>query len=207
MGAFLAVYWQVRDVSASPVSFKYGKGVMASYNDDRYDLQFNYSFSNSSALGVSDYYRRGEDHTAHFILGQYNYLIKRWNEMDSQGNIFLSTGIGGVSDTEEGGGVGGLTSLEANWETRRIYTMTSAERLQSTDGFGFTKARGRAGVAPYIAPFESLQTWLFMQIDYMPEMDETVTVTPVLRFFYNNVALEGGVSFEGKPFAAVMAHF
>jgi hypothetical protein len=47
-----------------------------------------------------------------------------------------------------------------------------------------------------------------MQVDIMPEMDESVRVTPMVRLFYNNMVLEVGASLgEGTPFVAGAAHF
>jgi hypothetical protein len=47
-----------------------------------------------------------------------------------------------------------------------------------------------------------------MQVDMMPEMDDSVRVTPMVRLFYTNFVLELGASLdEGTPFVAGAAHF
>jgi len=127
--------------------------------------------------------------------------------MDSQANVYASVGLGGRHDTKEDDSVAGYAALEADYETRRIYTLFAAESLQSPNDVQFNRLRYRAGFAPYRAPFESLQTWIIGQVDYMPEMDDKVEVTPLLRFFYNNYALEIGSNLNGKLFLGAMAHF
>jgi hypothetical protein len=47
-----------------------------------------------------------------------------------------------------------------------------------------------------------------MQVDIMPEMNDSVRVTRMVRLFYNNVVLELGASLDqGTPFVAGAAHF
>jgi hypothetical protein len=192
---------------ANPVTFKGGYGVMPAYNGDWSDLQVNYSVTNRYSLGISSFYREGKDSTATFGLGQFNYLLKRWNELDSQANVNLSVGLGGRHDSRDDGALAGYGALEADYETRRLYTQLSAETLQSEGSVQFNRFRGRIGFAPYVAPFDALQTWVVLQVDEMPEMHEGTRVTPLLRFFYDNFILEVGASIEGTPFVAGAAHF
>lgn len=192
---------------ANPISFKGGYGVMPAYNDDWSDLQLNYSLSNHDAIGVSSFYREGKESSSEFLTGQYNYLLKRWNEYNSQANVNLSIGAGGRYDSRRDYAVAGYGALEADYETRRLYSQVSAETLQSESAVRFSRYRGRLGVAPYLTHFEGFQTWLVMQVDYMPEMHDPVRVTPMGRFFYNNIALEVGVSLQGIPFVGGAAHF
>jgi len=192
---------------ANPVSFKDGWGVMPSSGKGWRDLQVNYSVTNKYAFGLSEYYRKGRDSKADFGIGQFNYLIERWNEMESQANIYASVGIGGRHDSVHDDGFAGYGALGADYETRRIYTLLAGESLQSANGVDFNRIRYRAGIAPYKAGFESLQTWLFLQVEYTPEMDDKVKTTPLVRLFYNNYALEVGVSLDGDPFLGAMAHF
>lgn len=198
----------IESAYANPVSFKGGYGIMPAYNKDWFDVQLNYSVTNRYAVGASSYYREGKDSTAEFGIGQFNYLIKRWNELDSQANVNASLGFGGRHDSVKDDAVAVYGALEADYETRRIYSQVSAETLQSGDNVQFSRYRGRLGVAPYKADFNALNTWLVMQVDVMPEMDEGTRVTPMVRLFYNNFVLELGASLgEGTPFVAGAAHF
>ncbi len=192
---------------ANPVSFKGGYGVMPAYNDDWSDLQVNYSVTNRYSLGMSSFYREGRDSSATFGMGQFNYLLQRWNELNSQANVNLSLGLGGRHDSHDNGALAGYAALEADYETRRIYAQLSAETLQSKSSVQFDRFRGRIGFTPYVAPFDALQTWVVLQVDEMPQMHERSRITPLLRFFYDNFVLEVGASIEGTPFLAGAAHF
>ena len=189
-------------VSANPVSFKDGYGIMPTYTPDWSDYKINYSLAKDSAFGASIFYRNGDKHKATFNIMQYNYLFKRWNELDSQANIYGSIGVG-TRDSE----VAGYGALEADYETRRIYTLIAAENLQSANAVSFTQIKTRLGFSPYKASFDKLQTWLITEFDYMPEMKDELTVTPLVRLFYNNYAVELGSSLQGKFFLAGMIHF
>ena len=196
------------DAWANPVTFKGGYGIMPAYNKDWFDVQANYSVTNRYAVGASSFYREGKDSTAEFGIGQLNYLVKRWNESDSQANINASVGLGGRHDSVNDDAVAAYGALEADYETRRIYSQLSAETLQSDANVQFNRYRARAGLAPYLAKFDALNTWLVLQLDVMPEMDESTRVTPMVRLFYKNFVLELGASLEkGAPFVAGAAHF
>jgi len=192
---------------ANPISFKDGYGIMSSYSEDRFDTELNYSLTNRHAVGISTINLfNNEEGSAHFQFAQFNYLIKRWNELESQANIYISSGLG-ARHLESDDAVAGLLALEGDYETRRIYTSLLAETLQSESDDDFNRLRYRAGIAPYLAPFKSLQTWLITQIEYTPELEDRLTVTAFLRFFYNNLALEAGASVDGKVFVGTMIHF
>jgi len=204
----LASLMTVTSALANPVSFKGGYGVMPAYNKDWFDVQLNYSLTNRYAIGASSFYREGKDSTAEFGIAQFNYLMKRWNELDSQANVNASVGFGGRHDSVKDGAVAAYAALEADYETRRLYSQVSAETLQSDDAVQFNRFRGRLGVAPYKADFDELNAWVVMQVDIMPEMDDAVRVTPMLRLFYDNFVIEAGASLdEATPFVAGAAHF
>ena len=191
---------------ANPVSFKDGYGVMASSMPQWSDFEFNYSYTRQSALAVALFNLGKEGKRESFAFGQYNHLVKRWNELDSQANLYVIGGLG-IRGYEYDGAPAARLGFEADYETRRIYTSIYANRLQSTGDSSVNLLRSRVGVAPYKAPFTGLQTWLIAQVDYTPELRDTTMVSPVIRFFYNNYALELGSTVKGEPFAAFMIHF
>lgn len=190
---------------AHPVSFKGGYGVMPAYTPDRQELELNYSLTQSSAIALTAINIDYEHHTLQFALPQFNYKLFRRNEVDSQTNLYASVGLGGSryqGDTD----LAGLAAFQADYETRRIYTLLAGEHLQ-TEGIGLNRVRYRFGVAPYLTDFESVHTWLIAQVEYTPELGEEVTITPILRLFYQNYLLEVGVSLKGELFAAGIFHF
>ena len=205
---FILIVIAIPSISfANPVSFKDGWGLMPTYTPDWSDLDINYSLTNKDAVGVSNFYREGRDSTSDFAVVRYNHLLKRWNELDSQANIYASIGVGGRHDSVHDDSFASFGALEGDYETRRIYTLFAAETLQSPNSVQYNRLRYRAGFSPYKAPIDMLQTWVIGQVDYMPEMNDKVEVTPLLRFFYNNLALEIGSSLNGKIYLGAMAHF
>ncbi len=190
---------------AHPVSFKDGYGVMPGYSKERQELELNYSLTSSSAIALNTIKLDYEDQDLVFVLPQFNYKIFRQNEEDSQTNLYGSLGIGAGRYRDETE-VAGLAAFQADYETRRIYTLLSAEHLQ-TEGISLNRVRYRLGVAPYLADFEGIHTWLIAQVEFTPELEEELTVTPMLRFFYKNYLLEFGVSLKGDPVAAGIFHF
>lgn len=191
---------------AHPVSFKGGTGIMPEYSPHRSDLEINYSITATDAIGISTVYAETEDGAATFVIPRFNHRVYRKNEPDSQTNLYLSGGVGG-SMRDDASGVAGLLSLQGDFETRRVYTLLNLETLPSSGTFDLSRVRYRAGVAPYLAGFDDLNTWLILQAEYAPEMEDTWSLTPLVRFFYRNYLLEIGASIRGDPFVAGIFHF
>lgn len=191
---------------AHPVSFKDGIGVMPSYMSYRRDLELNYSITNRHALGVNAIAIDYKDRQATFVLPQFNYRLYRENEMDSQMNLYLSAGAGTAS-YESSDSMGTVGAFQFDYETRRIYTLFLAETLHSTSGLNLNRFRYRLGFTPYLADFDDVSTWFIAQIEFTPELDNEITVTPLVRFFLDNYLFEIGSSTRGDLFVAGIFHF
>jgi hypothetical protein len=191
--------------SAHPVSFKDGYGVMPGYTKERQELELNYSITSSSAIALNSIKLEYDEEDLVFILPQFNHKFYRKNEAESQTNLYGSFGLGTARYRDQTE-VAGVASFQADYETRRIYTLISAEHLQ-TEAIGLNRVRYRIGVAPYLADFESFHTWLIGQVEFTPELDDEWTVTPMVRFFYKNFLVEIGSSLKGDPFVAGIFHF
>jgi len=202
----LAALTYVSEAFSHPVSFKDGLGVMPEYSPKRSDLEVNYSLTAEDAIGVSTVYAETEDGTATFVIPRFNHRLYRRNELDSQTNLYVSGGVGG-SMRGDAAGLAGLVSIQGDFETRRVYTLLNLETLPSSGSVDLNKIRYRAGFAPYLAGFEDLNTWLILQADYTPEMEDEWTLTPLVRFFYRNYLLEMSASTRGEPFVAGILHF
>ena len=79
---------------ANPVSFKDGWGVMPSYTPEWSDLDLNYSLDKKQAIGFSNFYRDDQDTISNYMIVRYNRLLKHLNQLESQGNLYLSIGTG-----------------------------------------------------------------------------------------------------------------
>lgn len=141
-------------------------------------------------------------------MPQLNFLLKRWNELDSQANIYLSIGHGGekvktsFKDTS-------ILALEADWESRKYYVSAKEDVLLSNrdSGLNVYQTKLRAGFAPYLAEFNEINTWFILQTDFSNKMEEEFKLTPFVRFFYHNVLTEFGVSSKGDAQFNLMVHF
>lgn len=189
-----------------PVNFKGGLAVMSSYDSERADTEVNYSLTRRYAVGVSDINIRRDGSRVNFVTPQFNYLLARRNELESQSNLYIWGGPGWRSYRGDDS-VSGLAGFQADYETRRIYTLFSGETLQSSSDLDFSRLRYRAGFAPYLASYEGFHTWIIGQVDYMPDYGDRFRVTPLLRFFYNNILFEAGSSTDGDVSVNLILHF
>jgi len=193
-------------VLAHPVTFKDGWALQTSVMPKRQDFEINHSLSNREALGLS-YHRidDGEEKNL-FVLPQFNFLLRRWNDAEYQANIYLMAGAGVRSrDDEESFAAKG--AFQGDFETRTFYTALMGESLLSESGHNFNRLSYRAGLSPYKAAFDELTTWIVLQTTYQPDMEEEYEITPLLRFFYKNYLWEIGSSVEGDVYLQAMVHF
>jgi len=54
--------------------------------------------------------------------------------------------------------------------------------------------RGRVGFAPYLANYDDVNTWFMLQVDNHPAKNQTLVITPLVRFFYKTTLVEAGYS-------------
>ncbi len=84
-----------------------------SYNkEDENEILLTYSFK--SYLAAALYYFREGD--VNYTVPRINWLAKRWNNEDSQANLYVSGGYGYERSFNETVGVG-FGSVEADWES------------------------------------------------------------------------------------------
>lgn len=159
-----------------------------------------YSPTAKTSIGVRSEYWREDDF--YFNGVQMNNLIKRWNEKHSQANFYLKSGIGvAYSDRDDFDGetdASGFTGIAADWENRRYFVSYENRYIEAGDIHDGFHQSSRVGIAPYIGNYGDLHTWLMLQVDHVPESDEPVTVTPLVRFFKDVHMMEAGLSNEGN---------
>ncbi|WP_142696009.1 hypothetical protein [Bdellovibrio sp. NC01] len=177
-----------------------------SYNKDQHN-EFLLTYSVKSYLAAAVYYFREGD--VNFTIPRVNYLAKRWNNEDSQGNIYLSGGYGYERSFNQTVGAG-FGAIDVDWESRKYYTAASYERFlrQDQDDISrpdFEVMKVRAGVAPYLAEFNEINTWFILEAQKMN--DTPVVLTQFVRLFYKNVLVELGAGFDGGWAFNYMVHF
>jgi hypothetical protein len=184
---------------AHPVIWKGGMASMLKVNNNNWDIETHYSLTYKDSIGVRMIDNKNYKKT--IFMGKYNRLIKRWNMPTSQGNIYLSTGVGGGEKKE----ILPYAYMQADWETRRWYTFGMTEYLGGGTPYYHTAMRG--GVAPYLAEFDSIHTWLILQLSRtQTEKKEEWSLIPVIRVFKDTILVEIGSNFKDKMFFAFMKH-
>lgn len=186
--------------------------VMQSNDGENNSLDALYSVSNRHSLGYQANFWRDGEWTQHSV--EAAYLVHRWNESDLQANLFVSGGLGvatsdfGEFDSETEPAAFGLVEFDA--ENRRLYGSYQAKYTDAGGIFDGFEQRVRAGIAPYVAEYGSLHTWIMLQIDHRPwasDKDGELTWTPFLRFFKGDVMVEVGYSDSEKVLFNVMVRF
>lgn len=200
-----AIFWP-GTIMAHPVIYKDGVALMTWNQPFLNDVWAAYSFRSDMA-GVARAMRmkmpKGDAVSG---LAQFDYLLQRWNGKGYQANIFPYAAVGGARLNRHAG-VAGLLGLEADAESRRWYVSGRWESMFADRLPDFHQGTGRVGIAPYEAEFDQIATWLMVQGEWHPGLTRKWTVTPLLRLFYKQFLIEGGVSIHGDWMANAMVHF
>ncbi len=193
---------------AHPVSFEDSKGVMGYHSPVLSHFQLNYSFRHWFAVGVHhfDIPDTRANRFSNFV--STNFLLKRWNGPSYQGNIYAVLGVGQskFGDTSLGAT---LTKLQFDIEDRQYYFLTSYSQINSVREVELQDLVVRAGVAPYVASYKDIHSWLILEwrSNNVQQQGAFEDVTPFLRIFYKNLLFEIGQSFNGLTRFNYIAHF
>lgn len=185
--------FQPQTAQAKPLSYVGGTMVMQETDETGHTLSVDYTFDPKYAVAL--YAKKEDNQDKEFLTvgPQFNTLIKRWNLPDGQGNIFNMTGAG-VSRWHGDEEFSAWTGILADYETRRIFTSYEVRLMYAGDIEKSAWQRARVGFAPYLANYDDLNTWFMLQVDHHPAKDDTVVVTPLVRFFYKTTLMEAGYS-------------
>lgn len=184
---------------ARPVSYPGGWTAMIMNNGDRNSAHIHYS--PTAAVSVGYKYERWDEKGYDIHAVQMNNLLKRWNNKDSQANVYWKSGLGvGLARGERAGddtGLAAFTGFATDWEDRRFFA-SYENRFTKVDGIDdFFQQSARVGVAPYIGDYGDLHTWLMVEVEHNPEADKNYTVTPLVRLFKGVHLIEAGMSNHG----------
>ncbi len=194
-------------LSAHPVSFKGAKSLMIWNQPFLTDIMATYSFRNNAAAAATYMRMDMEDGAEMKYYGpQLNWLARRWNGNDHQANIYISGGAGGF-EMDERKKTAVYSSLEADYETPKIYFSSKFSSTLPRFGSNIHQTTLRAGVSVHEAEFDEMSHWLILEVQHNTQLEHTVTVTPLLRTFYRNVLTEFGASLAGDWMLNFMTHF
>lgn len=181
---------------ARPVSYPEAWTAQTFNEAGRSAALLHYTLDPRFAVGLRVEDRGDADHL--FVGPQANRLLKRWNAPDAQGNLYLKL-AGGAARGRFGGAedetrAAAMAELAGDWEDRRFF-VSGAARAYLTEGDAMTEQSARLGVAPYVAEYGALHSWVMVQIDHRPDRldgKDAVSVTPLLRLFKGPVLVEAG---------------
>jgi len=185
---------------ARPVSYPGGWTFMTMNNGDKSTAHLHFSPTAKYSIGYKGEWWRDDEFQLHAV--QLNTLLKRWNNTDSQANVYLKTALGGAySDRGSFDGKtepAGFVEMAADWEDRRYFTSYAARYTEAGDIARFFSHRGRVGIAPYIGDYGDLHTWLMLEVEHTPTNRDEVTITPLVRLFKGVNMVELGLSDKGE---------
>lgn len=168
---------------------------MQQNNPNENRLHVHYSPNAFHSIGaVIHRFRHKNQDDVYAASAQWNHLVFRHNTRHSQANIYSKFGIG-LAD-EFTNHVFSTLSVAADWETRRWFTAYEANAFWSDSSTEFSQS-ARLGVAPYVAEYGALHTWLMLQVNHQPEAEDTVILTPLVRLFKGSTLTELGIDDNG----------
>lgn len=192
-------------VFAHPVSFEGGTMFTSSYSKNWIEQELNYTFSPSSSFGLNQFRITEKDETRDYLIPRLSERFRK-NSLDYQANLYLTAGLGSRID-EDSSRLSKLIGIQVDYETRRIYTLGLAESIIDNDAQPRTHLQYRLGFAPYKSNFHEVATWLITQFDYRPFKDDKISVTPILRFFYQNLLFEVGYDLDRNISTTFMMNY
>ncbi len=195
LGIGLLVYAIPVETYARPVSYPGGWTVSQTNNGEANTLLLHYSPTARYSLGYKFEYWRDGDFTVNAL--QMNNLLKRWNNEESQANLYLKSGIG-IAHGDHETSPAAYTGLATDWEDRRFFASYENRYTEAGDVDDFFTQSARVGVAPYIGNYGDIHTWLMLEVSHAPENDEKITITPLVRFFKGVQLLEAGMTNHGE---------
>ena len=179
--------------ASRPVAYLDAWSVMSENRPEENEWMANYTLQPHLALGVhGSRLDLGGGAVRTFVGPTLAVLAHRYVANDLQANLYATGGYGSQNQW--------LSVEQIDVETRKYY---GEFRQQNWGQFGdgglptLSTWRVRAGIAPYLAEFESMHTWFVLQAEGW-SWEGPVQVTPMLRFFYRNVLWEMGVSVRGE---------
>jgi hypothetical protein len=183
----LIIFFLSSQTLARPISYSSGTTIMQQNGASKNSIHLHYSPSYKYSIGYKGEYLRKDQTTLNSV--QLNNLLKRWNLPAAQGNIYLKSNIGSAGNSGKNE-LFGMLGIAGDFETRK-YFISYENKYYKSDGeiIDQFEQSFRAGIAPYVANYGSLHTWLIPKF----EGDEIIA-TPLVRFFKGVHMAEIGLS-------------
>ena len=183
----------ISNLTARPISYSGGITIMQKNNFIKNSLLLHYSPTYKYSIGYKGEYFKKEQIALNSL--QLNNLVKRWNMPAAQANIYFKTNIGNASKSSQNQLYSSI-GVAGDFETRK-YFIAYENKYYKTNGHILSSFQQKMtlGIAPYIANYGQLHSWLMLQIDHQPKINgEELIIAPLLRIFKGMHLAELGVS-------------
>jgi hypothetical protein len=193
------IYYQssISISSARPVSYGGGWTLMQKNNHNKNSIHLHYSPSYKYSIGYKSEYLREGNISLNSL--QLNNLIKRWNLPAAQGNLYLKSNIGNATKSKNNEIYSSL-GLATDFETRR-YFISYQNNYYKSDGdvINIFQQNIQFGIAPYVANYNNIHSWIMIRIDHEPDSDDNKIIkTGLIRLFKGVNLLELGITSNKK---------
>ncbi len=191
--------------SAGPMGFQGSWMAMGDISPNWREVFFNYALTPRDAVGFSQTYMLADDDSRSRHLSELTYtrLLQRWNQPDSQTNLWFVGGIGELwrddHDTGQRDSRAEISpGLQADYETTRIY-FSAAHRLYRASDTNHDYSAVRAGFSFFETGYERTQPWFLVEARTMNGLSDQIEITPLLRLINRNYFVEAGANTFGQP--------
>jgi hypothetical protein len=197
--SFLALLWTLllaMPAFSGPMGFKGSWMGMGDFSPNWQEAFANYALTPRDAVGASTLFMRSDDETKsrQLVDATYTRLLKRWNQPDSQANVWFLGGLGSVTGNDFSGMRTMATpGVQVDYETTRIYASATA-RLYRAEGLNHDFASARLGFSFYEVDYDETQPWFIVEVRRMNGLSDKTEVTPMLRLIHNRYFVEFGVN-------------
>jgi len=181
---------------AGPMGFNGSWMAMGDLSPNWRETWVNYALTARDAVGAGGLYMRSDDKSKRRELAEITYtrLLQRWNARDSQANLWLLMGAGGVQGNDFSGTRTMLSpGLQLDYETTRVYVSATA-RLYRASGIKHDFGSVRAGFSFFEVDYEETQPWLIIEARRMRELSDKMEITPMLRLINKGYFVEAGIN-------------
>tara|TARA_X000000368_G_scaffold239268_1_gene188902 strand:+ start:695 stop:1333 length:639 start_codon:yes stop_codon:yes gene_type:complete len=194
---------------AAPMSYKGSITTMGEASKHFSKVESNYALTGKDSIGIKAFKLKGDGYD---VYGEGLFYLKRLmrvNEIESQTNLWLFTESGQVSVKKNSRNNDHFylsPKIQFDYETRRIYAMTSHQILRvQHDNFDTTKAK--AGFSFHKTEYNETQPWFILELIHTNSMSKKLEIIPTIRLINKALYLEAGVSTDGNPKLHLMHTF
>lgn len=189
---------------AGPMGFEDSWMSMGDLGPNWREVFINYAVTPRDAVGLSQTYVRSDDDELSNDLSELTYtrLLRRWNQPESQRNVWFVGGIGALQREDQVANqqntrLAASPGIQADFETTRVY-LSAMYRFYRASDINYDYASARAGFSFFEPHYEQTHPWLILEVRRMHDLSEDTEITPMLRLINRNYFIEAGINNFGQ---------